>query len=165
MASLPIDQSATEHVDSRVLRVAAVVFLGPLITQIDSTVVNVSLSTIGHDLHASLDSVQWIISGYLMALALTMPLNAWLVHWFGAKFTCGAFRLSHWRQFFAKMETTINGIIWARVFQGMAGGLLTPMAQMMLARAAGRHMARVMGYTAIPVYMAPLVARFWPVRC
>jgi hypothetical protein len=43
MASLPIDQSATEHVDSRVLRVAAVVFLGPLITQIDSTVVNVSL--------------------------------------------------------------------------------------------------------------------------
>jgi len=51
-AGLPVNQSATEHVDFRVLRVAAVAFLGPLMTQIDSTVVNISLSTIGHDLHA-----------------------------------------------------------------------------------------------------------------
>jgi len=151
MASLPIDQSATEHVDSRVLRVAAVVFLGPLMTQIDSTVVNVSLSTISHDLHASLDSVQWIISAYLLALALTMPLNAWLVHRLGAKrlylWCFSAFTLA---SLLCGMERTINGLIWARVIQGMAGGLLTPMAQMMLARAAGRHMTRVIGYTAIP---------------
>jgi MFS family permease len=55
------------------------------------------------------------------------------------------------------MESKINGLIWSRVFQGMAGGLLTPMAQMMLARAAGGLMARVMGYTAIPVFIAPLL--------
>jgi MFS family permease len=158
MASLPIDQSATEHVGSRALRVAAVVFLGPLMTQIDSTVVNVSLSSISHDLHASLDSVQWIISGYLLAVALTMPLNAWLVHRLGSKrlylWCFSAFTLASG---LCGMETTINGLIWARVFQGMAGGLLTPMAEMMLARAAGRHMARVMGYTTSPVFMAPLL--------
>ena len=127
-------------------------------TQIDSTVVNLSLSTISHDLHASLDSAQWIISGYLLALALTMPLNAWLVHRLGAKrldlWCFSAFTLA---SVLCGMESTINGLIWTRVFQGMAGGLLTPMAQMMLARAAGRHMARVMGYTAIPVFMAPFL--------
>src|SRR5579864_6945739 len=82
MASRRTDQSAAEQLDSRVWRIVAVVFFGPLMTQLDSTVVNVSLSSIGRDLHASVDSVQWIVSGYLLGLALTLPLHAWLVHRF-----------------------------------------------------------------------------------
>jgi len=60
------DQAATGQLDARVWRVVAVVFLGPLMTQLDSTVVNVSLSSISHDLQASIDPAQWIISGYLL---------------------------------------------------------------------------------------------------
>jgi MFS family permease len=44
-----------------------------------------------------------------------------------------------------------------RVLQGMSGGLLAPMAQMMLARAAGKHMARVMGYAALPILLGPIL--------
>jgi EmrB/QacA subfamily drug resistance transporter len=149
---------AAERLDPRVWRVAAVVFLGPLMTQMDSTVVNVSLSAIRQDLHASIDSVQWIISGYLLALALTLPLNAWLVDRVGAKrLYLGCFSAFTLASVLCGMQTTMNGLIWARVIQGMAGGLLTPMTQMMLARAAGRHMARVMGYTAMPILVAPLL--------
>jgi MFS family permease len=54
--------------------------LGPFMTQMDSTVVNVSLSTIRQDLHASIATAQWIISGYLLALALMLPLNGWMVN-------------------------------------------------------------------------------------
>jgi EmrB/QacA subfamily drug resistance transporter len=152
------DQVAADRPDPRVWRVAAVVFLGPLMTQMDSTVVNVSLSTIRQDLHASIDSVQWIISGYLLALALTLPLNAWLVGRVGAKrLYLGCFSAFTLASVLCGMQTSMNGLIWARVIQGMAGGLLTPMTQMMLARAAGRHMARVMGYTAMPVLIAPLL--------
>jgi EmrB/QacA subfamily drug resistance transporter len=126
-------------------------------TQMNSTVVNVSLSTIRHVLHASIDSVQWIISGYLLALALTLPLNAWLVDRLGAKrLYLGCFSAFTLASLLCGMERTINGLIWARAIQGMAGGLLVPMAQMMLARFAGRHLARVMGYTAMPVLIAPL---------
>jgi EmrB/QacA subfamily drug resistance transporter len=149
---------AAERLDPKVWKVAAVVFLGPLMTQMDSTVVNVSLSAIRQDLHASIDSVQWIISGYLLALALTLPLNAWLVDRVGAKrLYLGCFSAFTLASVLCGMQTTMNGLIWARVIQGMAGGLLTPMTQMMLARAAGRHMARVMGYTAMPILVAPLL--------
>jgi MFS family permease len=55
------------------------------------------------------------------------------------------------------MQTSIEGLILARVIQGIAGGLLTPMAQMMLARAAGRHLSRVIGYIAMPILIAPLL--------
>ena len=158
LKSRPTDQFATKYFESKVWRVVAVVFFGPLMTQIDATVINVALPTISQDLRASIDSTQWIISGYLLAVALTLPLNAWLAHRIGAKrlylWGFSAFTLA---SFHCGIQTTINGLILARVIQGMAGGLLTPMAQMMLARAAGKHIARVMGYTAIPVLMAPLL--------
>jgi EmrB/QacA subfamily drug resistance transporter len=52
---------------------------------------------------------------------------------------------------------TIEQLIAARVLQGMAGGLLVPMTQLMIAKAAGRNMARVMGYSAAPILLAPLL--------
>jgi MFS family permease len=47
-------------------------------------------------------------------------------------------------------------LIGARLIQGMAGGLLAPLAQLMVARLAGRQFARVFGYAAVPVLLAPL---------
>jgi len=65
--------------------------------QMNSTVVNLSLSTIRQELHASIDSVQWIISGYLLALALTLPLNAWFVDRLSAKrLYLGCFSVFTW---------------------------------------------------------------------
>src|SRR3984957_3580880 len=39
----------------------------------------------------------------------------------------------------------------------MNGGLLAPMAQMMIARAAGKHMARIIGYAAVPIILGPIL--------
>ncbi len=50
-----------------------------------------------------------------------------------------------------------NSLIGFRVLQGMSGGLMAPLAQMMMARAAGRHMARVLSYAAIPILLGPLL--------
>jgi EmrB/QacA subfamily drug resistance transporter len=50
-----------------------------------------------------------------------------------------------------------DSLIAFRVLQGVSGGLLAPMAQMVLVRAAGRHFARVVGYAAVPVLIAPLL--------
>ena len=109
------------RLDPKVWRVAAVVFLGPFMTQMDSTVVNVSLSTIGHELHSSIDSAQWIISGYLLALALMLPLNGWLVDRVGAKrlyLACfSAFTLA---SLLCGAAKTMDQLICARVIQGIA---------------------------------------------
>jgi EmrB/QacA subfamily drug resistance transporter len=144
--------------DPNLWRVAAVVFLGPLISQLDSTVVNFSLARIREDLHSTIASAQWIISGYLLALALMLPLSGWLVDRLGAKrlyLVC--FSAFTGASLLCGLATTMDGLIAARVAQGMAGGLLAPMAQMMLARVAGRHFSRVAGYTVVPVLLAPLL--------
>lgn len=157
-ATAAVIEPAAEPIDPRVWRICAVVLLGPLMAQMDATVVNVSLSAIRQDLGASIQSAQWIIGGYLLALALTLPLNAWLVDRVGAKrlyLACfSAFTLA---SVLCGAATTMPQLVGARVLQGAAGGLLAPMAQMMIARIAGRHMARLIGYSAMPILLAPIV--------
>jgi hypothetical protein len=71
--------SASERIDPVVWKVAVVAVIGPLMTQVDSTVVNVSLSTISQALGASIATAQWLVSGYLLAMAPMLPLNGWRV--------------------------------------------------------------------------------------
>ena len=139
-------------------KVACVATIGAFMAQIDATVVNVSLASLGRELHASLGGIQWVTSGYLLALALTLPLNGWLVDRIGAKamylWCFGVFTLA----------SALCGLAWSapsliafRVLQGMAGGLLAPMAQLTMARAAGKRMAEVISIVALPVLLAPLL--------
>ena len=65
----------SERLEPGAWKIIAVVILGPFMSQMDSTIVNVSLSFIKQELHSSIESAQWIISGYLLALALMLPLN------------------------------------------------------------------------------------------
>jgi MFS family permease len=75
--------------------------------------VNLSLSTIRDELHASIDSVQWIISGYLLSLALALPLNAWMVERLepgGSIY--GASPGLHWHRFFAGCKRASKDSSW-----------------------------------------------------
>jgi EmrB/QacA subfamily drug resistance transporter len=151
--------SATAGVAPSLLwKVALVALIGPFMTQLDSTVVNVSLSTLSRTLAAPIATAQWIVSGYLLAMALMLPLNGWLVDRMGAKrlyLICfSAFTVA---SLLCGASHTMGELICARVFQGLVGGVLAPMAQMMIARAAGANMARVMGYTSLPILLAPIL--------
>jgi EmrB/QacA subfamily drug resistance transporter len=141
-----------------VWKVVAVTVAGAFMTQLSTTMVNVSLSSLGAELHASLPAIQWVTSGYLLALAVMLPLTGWLVDRIGAK------ALYLWCFAAFTLSSTLCGVAWSagaliafRVLQGMSGGLLAPMAQMMIARAAGKHMARVIGYAAVPIMLGPLL--------
>jgi len=132
--------------------------LGSLMAQIDATVVNVSLSNLAVSLHSSLATIQWVTSGYLLALALMLPISGWLVDRIGAR------SLYLWCFTAFIVSSALCGLAWSagsliefRVLQGMTGGLLAPMAQMIMARAAGRHMVRVFGYVAIPILLGPIL--------
>ena len=150
--------NSSEGIDPRIWKMAAVVIAGPFMTQLDSTVVNVSLSTIRTELHASIETAQWIIGGYLLALALMLPLSGWLVDRVGAKrLYLGCFSAFTLASLLCGFSRTMDELICARLIQGVAGGLLAPMTQMMVARVAGIHMARVMGYLVMPILIAPIV--------
>jgi len=152
-----VNQVGNGPIDPLVWRIAGVVLFGPLMTSLDSTIVNVSLSKLGQQLHASLAVIQWVTSGYLLALALMLPLSGWLVDRIGAKRVyLGCFTAFTAASMFCGFATSAAALIGFRVLQGMAGGLLAPMAQMMTARAAGRHVARVMGFMVMPVMLGPI---------
>ncbi|KAG8153714.1 DHA2 family efflux MFS transporter permease subunit [Burkholderia catarinensis] len=154
----PAPDRSADRLDPAIWKVSAVAMLGSLLSQLDATIVNVSLSSLATDLHASLSTIQWVTSGYLLALTLVLPLNGWLVDRIGAK------ALYLWCFSAFTLSSALCGLAWSapsliafRVLQGVSGGLLAPMAQMMIARVAGQQMARVIGYAAVPVLLAPLL--------
>ncbi|MEV4517556.1 hypothetical protein AB0K00_52450 [Dactylosporangium sp. NPDC049525] len=58
--------------------------VGPLLTMIDSSIVTVAFSTITGEFRSDLAGVQWVVSGYLLALAGGLPLTSYLARRFGA---------------------------------------------------------------------------------
>ena len=145
-------------IDRRVWIIAATCACGPLMSGLDSTMVNIALTTIAQTFDVPLGTIQWVFSAYLLALALALPLSGWLVDRVGAR-----------RVFLACFSVFIIGsalcgtagsareLIAYRVIQGIAGGLLAPMMQLMMARHAGRNMARVIGIAAMPVMVGQMV--------
>jgi MFS family permease len=74
-----------DRLDPSIWKITAVASLGAFLTQLDATVVNVSLSSLAVTLHSSVSTIQWVTSGYLLALALMLPLSGWMVDRIGAK--------------------------------------------------------------------------------
>lgn len=144
--------------ETHIWKIVTVVFFGPFLSILSATTVNVSLSTLGEDLDTSIGTIQWVASGYLLALALMLPLTGWMVDRFGAKrMYLGCFAAFTIASTLCGFAETAPVLITFRVLQGMAGGLIAPMAQMMAARHAGDNMARVMGFVGFPVMLAPIL--------
>jgi EmrB/QacA subfamily drug resistance transporter len=87
-----------------------------------------------------------------------LPLNGWLVERIGTKrlyLICfSSFTLS---SVLCALSWSADSLIGFRILQGISGGLMAPLTQLMIARAAGKHMVRVMGYVAVPVLLGPIV--------
>ena len=131
--------------------------LGAVMSILDTTIVNVALATLGKDLHSSLATIQWVITGYMLSLAAVIPVTGWASRRFGAKrvflislvlFTLGSLLCG--------LATSVTELIVFRVLQGLGGGMIMPLAQMIMADAAGpKRMGRVMGLVAVPMMLAP----------
>ncbi len=136
-----------------------VVILGAIMSVLDTTIVNVALDTLSTDLNAPLEEVQWVATGYLLALAAVIPITGWLATRFGPRrvyllalvaFTAGsALCAAAWN---------VESLVAFRVLQGVGGGMTLPIGQMMLARAAGpKNMGRVMSLIGVPIVLAPVL--------
>jgi EmrB/QacA subfamily drug resistance transporter len=144
-------------VDARLRKLSLVVALGAIMTVLDTTIVNVAVQVLGRELHTTISTIQWVLTGYTLALSMTIPITGWAVDRFGAR----PLWLTSLVLFVA--GSVLCGVAWSplsliafRVLQGVGGGLLMPVGQMMLARAAGpERMGRVMAVVSIPAMLAP----------
>jgi EmrB/QacA subfamily drug resistance transporter len=140
-------------------RTSTVVVLGSIMSILDTTIVAVALATLGRDFHVSVTTIQWVATGYLLALALVTPVSGWAVDRFGAKrcwmtstalFVIGSCLCG--------LAWSANSLIAFRVLQGIGGGMLLPVGQSILARAAGpQRMGRVMSIIGVPLVMGPIM--------
>src|ERR1700678_4162947 len=150
---------ATDRIEPYVWKIAGVVILGMIMSILDTTIVNVALRTLGTDLHSSLAQIQWVITGYLLSLAAVIPITGWAARRFGAKqvyltslvlFTVGSALCA--------IATSTTELVLFRVLQGAGGGMIMPVAQLIMAQVAGpKRMGRVMGIVAMPAMLGPIL--------
>ena len=71
--------------DRDTMVVAGVVLLGAVMSILDTTVINVAIDRLAIDFDASLTTIQWVVTGYTLALAAVIPLSGWAADRFGTK--------------------------------------------------------------------------------
>lgn len=120
----------------------AIMVLGAIMAILDATIVNVGVETLGHHFGASLATVEWIATGYLLAFALTVPVSGWAAERFGAKTVwltgLTVFLLG---SALSALSWSIGALIAFRILQGAGGALLEPTMLTLLARLAGPQRA------------------------
>jgi MFS transporter, DHA2 family, multidrug resistance protein len=110
--------------------ISLTVMLGMIMAIVDGTIVNVGLNTIAGTLGASLDDAAWVVTGYLLASVITMPLNGWLTAKFGRKrFYAGCVAIFTIASLLCGTASTVWQLTFYRILQGFGGGALQPTAQ------------------------------------
>jgi MFS family permease len=72
-------------IERHVWVISGVVIVGMIMSILDTTIVNVALDTLSRDLHSPISQVQWVVTGYLLALAAVIPITGWAARRYGAK--------------------------------------------------------------------------------
>jgi EmrB/QacA subfamily drug resistance transporter len=139
--------------------IAVVVIVGAIMSILDTTIVNVALQTLREDLGASLATIQWVSTGYLLALSSVIPLTGWAAERFGPRQVWMAVVTAF------VLTSALCGLAWSagvliafRVLQGLAGGMIMPVGMITLAQAAGpKRMGRTMSVVGVPMLLAPVL--------
>jgi EmrB/QacA subfamily drug resistance transporter len=153
------EAAPTKTFTPKLIRLSAVVILGVVMTILDTTIVNVAIHTLGDDFHASVATIQWVATGYLLALSLVIPITGWAMERFGVRrLWFGALILFIAGSVLSGAAWSAGSLIFFRILQGFAGGIIMPVGQTMLAREAGpSRMGRVMSVIAVPALLGPVL--------
>lgn len=148
-----------DRVDPAVRRIGATLVVGALGVVFDTTVVSVALDDLAKAFDAPLATVQWVSTGYLLAVFVTIPLAVWAQARFGGRrlwiAALGGFLLG---SVLSALAWNATSLIVFRVVQGLAGGIMMPlMATLLMQAARGSHPGRVMAIITVPTALGPIL--------
>ena len=154
----PTQTGAVRPLDSKLLRIAAVVIGGSFMSVLDTTSVNVAIKELSRFFGVSLTVTQWVSTGYMLALAMVIPLTGWAADRFGTKrLFIGCLLLFVLGAALCSTAWSATSLIAFRVLQGIGGGMIMPAGMTILSHAAGRdRIARIMGIIGVPILLAPI---------
>lgn len=139
--------------------IAISVMLGTFMEVLDTTVVNVSLPHIAGSLSASTDEATWVLTSYLVANAIVLPLTGWLANQFGRRrillISVTGFTFF---SFLCGIAPNLPALIIFRIFQGATGGGLQPLSQAILLEAfPPEKRGKAMAFWALGIVVAPML--------
>jgi DHA2 family multidrug resistance protein len=110
--------------------IAIAVTLAAVLELIDTSIVNVAIPHMMGNLGATLDEISWVSTGYIIANVVVIPLASWLSGYFGRRrYLTGSILVFVAASFFCGSATSLGGLIFWRVVQGLGGGALLSTAQ------------------------------------
>jgi EmrB/QacA subfamily drug resistance transporter len=116
--------------------VVAVTYVSAMILHsLDATIINVALSTLANEFDVSPAAIESVVIGYLVSLAVFIPISGWLGDRFGTKRTfLVALAIFTFASLISGFAQTLPQLVIFRVLQGVGGGMLTPVGMAMLYR-------------------------------
>lgn len=156
--AVPVDSRPEFRLRSIMVPLIALI-TGCFMVILDSTAMNVAISKLVEDFHVQLPTLEWTVTGYILATAAVIPLAGWLSDRFGAKnvfltsvvlFTIGSV-----------LCATPNDAGWLiafRIIQGLGGGFVVPVAMAYVYRLSpSNKIGIVMGMLGMPILFAPAI--------
>jgi DHA2 family multidrug resistance protein len=138
--------------------VSVSVVLATFMEVLDTTVVNVSLPHIGGTMSATVEEATWVLTSYLVANAIILPMTGWLARHFGRKrlllFAITGFTIS---SFLCGLAPNLTSLIIFRIMQGLSGGTMQPMSQaIMLESFPPEDRGKAMAFWGLCIVVAPI---------
>src|SRR5580698_863264 len=148
-----------EKLDPKVVKTALILIVGGMAVIFDTTIVSVALRVLAVKLDTSVATIQWVTTGYLLALAIAVPLSAWGLKRFGGKrlwmFSLAVFLIG---SIGSSLAWNVGSLIGWRVVQGAGGGLMLPLMTTLIFQAAGgKSLGRLVTYVALPALLGPIL--------
>jgi MFS transporter, DHA2 family, multidrug resistance protein len=142
------------------------VMIGTFMAVLDSTVVNVGLPKIMASFGVGIDKIEWVITAYMLAMAVMLPTSAWLADKFGYKrmYFSGMFVFT-FGSFLCGFSSSENMLIFSRIIQGLGAGTLMPLGMAIITHEfPPRQRGVALGFWAISsaasVSFGPLIGGF-----
>ena len=110
--------------------IAVTVTLASVLELLDTSIVNVAIPHMMGTLGATLDEIAWVSTGYVVANVIVLPISGWLSNWFGRRnYFAASILLFTAASFMCGNATTLEGLVFWRIVQGLGGGGLISTAQ------------------------------------
>ncbi|MCM3135245.1 DHA2 family efflux MFS transporter permease subunit [Paenibacillus polysaccharolyticus] len=141
-----------------ILITAWAIALGAIAPMLDSTMVNIAVSQLTKDFHTTLSTIQWAITGYILALAIAVPVSGWLMNQFNSKKVfIGAVIAFGVISLLIGVSWDISSFIFFRLLQGFSAGVITTLMFTLLVKTTGQeYLGRVMAIVSTPMIFGPI---------
>jgi DHA2 family multidrug resistance protein len=127
-------QSRSAAGDRNPWLIAVVVSIATFMLVLDTSIANVALLNIAGDLAAGVDEATWVITTYLVANAIIIPVSGWLASVIGRKrYYMGCVAIFTISSFLCGIAWNLQSLIVFRILQGLGGGGMAPSEQSILA--------------------------------